>query len=185
MSYEKINNLNDENVLNDKSLIVSVSGFISQRIVSLILDDLEEKIKSLNIDSKIKNTIIYIAVGLLQNILNYSENRYLGYEKKQISNGSFIVGYDEDLKKYYVQSSNEILQLDKEKLSKRLEYINSLSKEQLKDYYKELLKTGEYKHDHGAGIGLIDIAIKSSESLQYSFETKDDELYFKIKSFIS
>lgn len=184
MSYDKINNLNSVSELDDNNILVSVSGFISQRIVSLIVDDLEKKIDLLNIEKSIGINIMYIAVEQLQNILNYSSNRYVGYEKKQVSNGSFIIGYDEDKKKYYISSSNEILEEDKNRISTKLDTINSLSDEELKTYFKKLRKSGEEKHEYGAGIGLINIAIKSSEKLKYSFENIDNELYFNIKVYV-
>jgi hypothetical protein len=184
MSYDKINNLNSTNKLSDNNILVSVSGFISQRIVSLIMEDLEKKIDSLNIDKNTGNIIMYIAVEQLQNILNYSSDRYVAYEKKQVSDGSFIIGFDEDIQKYYISSSNEIVEDDKGKITAKIDNINSFDKVELKNHFKKLRKSGEDKHQYGAGIGLVNIAMKSSEKLKYNFENKDDELYFNIKVYV-
>ena len=184
MSYDKIKNLNNANELINRNILVSVSGFISQRIVSLIIEDLEKKIDSLNIDKNIGNIMMDIAVEQLQNILNYSSNRYDGYEKKQVSHGSFLIGYDEDIQEYYISSSNEILEEDKDKITAKIDNINSLEYEELKKYFKKLRKSGEEKHEYGAGIGLINIAMKSSKKLEYDFKNKDDELYFNIKVYV-
>ena len=60
----------------------------------------------------------------------------------------------------------------------------TINKEELKNHFKKLRKSGEDKHQYGAGIGLVNIAMKSSEKLKYNFENKDDELYFNIKVYV-
>lgn len=160
--------------------VISINGILSQRIISILIEDLEEDISSLEIDEKTKSNIIYNSIELLQNMLNYSNFRFEAYNKQKINKGKFILGYDKAKKKYFIFTSNEILPKDKVVLNDRLNEVGSMDEIQLKEYYKKIRKSDKYKHEEGAGIGLISIALKTSTKIEYSFETIEDKLYYNI-----
>ena len=54
-------------------------------------------------------------------------------------------------------------------LKARLDKINNLDKEGLRSYYKEVLNNGQYSVHGGGGLGMIDIARKSGNKLDYDF----------------
>jgi len=51
----------------------------------------------------------------------------------------------------------------------KLDKINSLSHDELKTYYKEMLNNEQMSEKGGAGLGMIDIARKTGEKLKYNF----------------
>jgi len=59
-----------------------------------------------------------------------------------------------------------------------LEKINSLTKEELKDFYKFVLNNQEFSAKGGGGLGLIDIARKTGSKLVYTFEPYDENFHF-------
>ena len=59
-----------------------------------------------------------------------------------------------------------------------LEQVNAMDKEELKAYYKEIIKNGQISSKGGAGLGLIDMARKSGEKMEYAFDQIDDRLSF-------
>lgn len=63
-------------------------------------------------------------------------------------------------------------------LKKRLDDINLLSKEELKEYYKAVLNNGEMSLKGGGGLGMIDIARKTGEKLNFNFAPVDDKFSF-------
>ena len=65
-----------------------------------------------------------------------------------------------------------------EKLDQRLKKINSLDKEDLRDYYREVLGNGSVSNKGTAGLGMIDIARKSGNKLEYEFLDIDEEFSF-------
>lgn len=60
----------------------------------------------------------------------------------------------------------------------RLDEINKLSKEELKDYYKAVLNNGQMSAKGGGGLGMIDIARKTGQKLKYNFMPIDDMYSF-------
>ena len=56
--------------------------------------------------------------------------------------------------------------------------INKLSKEELKEYYKAVLNNGEMSMKGGGGLGMIDIARKTGEKLNFNFSPVDDKFSF-------
>ena len=65
-----------------------------------------------------------------------------------------------------------------EDVTSKIDYINSLNRDELKAYYKEVLNNGELSEKGGGGLGLIDIAKKSRNKLQYSFREIDEDYSF-------
>jgi hypothetical protein len=59
-----------------------------------------------------------------------------------------------------------------------LDDINALTKEELKDYYKEILNNGEMSMKGGGGLGMIDIARKTGQKLNYNFMSVDEKYSF-------
>ena len=60
-------------------------------------------------------------------------------------------------------------------LKARLDKINNLDKEGLRAYYKEVLNNGQYSVHGGGGLGMIDIARKSGNKLDYDFSNQDTD----------
>ena len=79
---------------------------------------------------------------------------------------------------YSITSANLIENGRVRLLEKQLSKINSLSKDELKTLYREILYEGEVTGKGGAGLGLIEMARKSGEKLEYSFEQVDDAYSF-------
>ena len=63
-------------------------------------------------------------------------------------------------------------------LKTRLDEVNSLSKDKLKEYYRSVLNNGEMSLKGGGGLGMIDIARKTGEKLEYDFLEIDNKVSF-------
>jgi hypothetical protein len=60
-------------------------------------------------------------------------------------------------------------------LKDRLDEVNSLDKEGLKNLYKDARLNATFSETSGAGIGIIDIARKSENKLVYHFEKVNEK----------
>jgi uncharacterized protein YpuA (DUF1002 family) len=65
-----------------------------------------------------------------------------------------------------------------EKLKTRLDKVNSLSKDELRQFYREILDNNQISKKGGANLGMIDMARKSGEKLDYHFTKVNDQLTF-------
>jgi hypothetical protein len=89
-----------------------------------------------------------------------------------------MIGKSED--GYKIITGNYILNENVSGLKKRIDEINALTKEELKEYYKQVLTNGEMSLKGGGGLGIIDIARKSGEKLEYEFLPITDNISFFI-----
>ena len=63
-------------------------------------------------------------------------------------------------------------------LKEKIDKINSLNKDELKDMYKFILNHQKLSAKGGGGLGLVDIARKTGSKLVYSFYNYNDNYYF-------
>ena len=70
----------------------------------------------------------------------------------------------------HIYSSNYINEKAYTFLNSKLKEINKLSSDELKSRYMEILESTELSEKGGAGLGLIDMARKSGNSIQYNFK---------------
>lgn len=71
-------------------------------------------------------------------------------------------------------------------LKNKLDRVNSLDKEGLKDLYKNTILSGNVSPKGGAGLGIINIAKVSENKINYTFSTINDKYsYFTLNVLIA
>ncbi len=171
-------------VMAEEGIVFSFSGMISQSLTSFMVETAKKQLEERGEDAKMTRNMFLIAIEQLQNIMSYSKDKDTSHGSKYVSPGVMVIGFDRNKNKYYVLSSNEIIQSDKEKVSSKIDEINSMDKVQLRKLLREKLRSAEDKHDRGAGVGFIEMAKRSSEKLEYNFEEIKDKIYFHILTYI-
>ncbi len=117
----------------------------------------------------VRRKIYNVMVEGLQNVIKHQANPDDAVDNLQ---GVFILKREQE--KYLFTTCNLIENKNIESLSQQIEHVNKLDKYELKDYYKKILVDGTLSSKGGAGLGLIDICLKSGSKLSYSFETVND-----------
>ncbi len=153
----------------------SFSIDLSNKILSLAETNMENKSES----SATKKKVYFIMLESLQNITHHQAIK----QPDEIDNSSFFViqRLESD---YYITSGNIVENINIEALKSKLSKVNSLDKDSLKEYHREVLSQNEFSEKGGAGLGLIEMARKSGNKLAYDFKKINDELshfYFQIK----
>ncbi|HAS44562.1 MAG TPA: hypothetical protein DCS93_29050, partial [Microscillaceae bacterium] len=64
------------------------------------------------------------------------------------------------------------------KIAEKINYVNGLTKEELRSLFREIVKIGELSDKGGAGLGFIDMVRKSGEKLLFDFQAVDEEVTF-------
>ncbi|HEX2968684.1 MAG TPA: SiaB family protein kinase [Bacteroidales bacterium] len=157
-------------LMNENDIMLVYCGEFSQELNKTLLTFTERKFKSENVEDNTRRKIFNIMVELLQNI---SKNRIVKTEKTPDVSPVFILGASAD--DYILISSNLILNSKIAILKNRIEQVNSLDKEGLKLLYKEVRLNTAFSENSGAGIGIIDMARKSENKLEFSFDEMDRE----------
>ena len=171
--------------LQEEGVIFSFDGIISQEMLSNIAETMQERMINYGMPTKVIHNIFGIFVEQMQNILSYSKNKIALDKTRFESFGLAVIGYDKNKQKYYACSRNLIDVSVAETLKNKLNKLNSLSAEEIKEYYKESRKSGQNKHSRGAGLGFLEMLKKSSEPLEYEIKTVDEEsAFFSLKAYI-
>jgi hypothetical protein len=155
-------------------------GYFTHNITKKILVLADTNIQKAVARATIQKRIYYIMVEGLQNItrhqdeVNYETDKYPG-----------IFAIQKRKKKYFVTTGNLVLNDKIPSLKEKIAKINSLEKDELKKFHKEVLSTGIMSDKGGAGLGLIEMARKSDNKLISSFELVNEEYsYFYLQTLV-
>ncbi len=133
--------------------------------------------------TSVQKKVFHVMVECLQNISKHAE-RDLDYFSSKDGRGIFLVSKDD--KEYNITTGNVIRNEKIEPLRNLLEKINSMTKDELNQLYKQQIREGRLSPKGGAGLGFIDIARKTGQKLIYSFLRIDEEnSFFVLTSTVS
>lgn len=170
-----------QKIMSSKNLMLVYEGEFTQEITKSVLSMTERNLESIGEESSIKRKVFNVMVECLQNICKHADTLESTKEEK---GAVFMIGREDGC--YVITSGNFITNNQIDGLKKKLDHINSLDKEGLKGYYKELIKSSELSDKGGAGLGFVDIARKSGQKLDFDFEKVNDEFsFFSFKTKIS
>jgi len=148
-------------------------GHVSQNITESILSLAETNLEQTEDKASLKKKIYFIMVEGLQNITRHQDkDEYMTTEKTSI----FVIKRKKT--KYLITTGNLIERVNCPPLQAKLEKINSLEKEELNKYYKEILHSGGISDRGGAGLGLIEMSRKSGSKLYFRFKELDEKFSF-------
>lgn len=157
----------------DSNLSLVYQGTFSQEITKAFVSLAEKNMDKAEEDRSVKRKVFNVMVECLQNIVKHSNEME---DNSPGKNAIFLVGVDQ--KKYLISSGNVVYSENVDTIENMIEKINVMSKDELKDYYKMVIKEGKISEKGGAGLGLIDMARKSGEKLTYEFKSIDDKFSF-------
>jgi hypothetical protein len=126
------------------------------------LEDNEEK-KGSALD------VFSVYIEQAQNVRNYLARKH--FADAAHANAIIIIGRTAD--RYVVSSGNIVDAADRDDLAARLDSVKALDAAGLRALFKERLRAPSREKNGGAGMGLIEIARRCTEPLQYSFRPVD------------
>ena len=157
-----------KNIMESQHRIICMKGAFNDESIIPVLQMTESNIDAKTSGRTIQRKVYHILVELLQNI---SKHAYVENDRR---NGIFSMG--ECSGAYTVCAANKIEINQAEKLKRYINFLNSKSKTQLNDYYKQILRDGHSDASIESGLGLIDIARDSVVKIDYHMEPIDSDL---------
>jgi hypothetical protein len=166
-----------QHTLRQHGLLISFSGKFTQEII----EELGEAVKKyLETEERPKTDIFNlfsIFIEQTQNIKNYCMSK-AGTEAYEHISSSCIITIGRTDSGNYVSSGNLVENDNVVRLTAILDELNQLNKPDLKKLYKEKLKMDVPPDSQGAGIGLVDIARKAAQPLEYTITPIDGHYSF-------
>lgn len=129
-------------------------------------------------------SIFSVFIEQVTNVLMYSaeKEKYAihGKEEVEVPTGMLVLG--QKGKKFFIQTGNVISRESIPLIEGRINHLNSLDKQGLRALHKRQLTHGDDNPgSKGAGLGLIEIARRSTAPLKYTFEPIDgNSMYFTL-----
>ena len=159
------------NLLHDKVSFI-YQGTFSHPITPETVKLVESNISEQDSYKKIKNKISYLIIESFQNVVRHGDCE----PAKDILNhsGLFIARNYKNI--FFITSANPIENKHIEGLRKRLEKINTLDKKSLSKLYMEVLSNRELSEKGGAGLGLLQMARKTGQKLDFEFLKLTDDV---------
>jgi len=161
--------LYDELVKNGISLVYL--GEFNHDITKMFTSMSEREMERKKEERSVQRKVYHVMVETLQNISRHSDE-ITGIENN-IGNGLFLIGQKDNT--YFIITSNKISNKKKEVIHANLNEVNSLTRDELNQLFKKTIKEGTISEKGGAGLGLIDIARKTSNPLEFQFLPMDEE----------
>lgn len=169
--------------MNQGEVIVAYKGSISAEVISNTLSLVESKLEESFEQTGVKKKLYNVLVESLQNLFHHVDS-LTGTNETDSNYGAFVLAKQNQ---GFRISTGNFVRIDKSAILKeKIDKINSLSKEELKDFYKFVLNNQSFSEKGGGGLGLIDIARKTGNKLEYTFyDYNKDFAFFNLNVFIN
>lgn len=153
-----------------KHMLLCFNGPFSQGLIEEIGHALKKCMGSEAASSSSALDVFAVYIEIAQNIQHYSTAH--GYSDAEAS-ATVVISRDEA--GHYEVSAGNIVEVDDgEALAERIQALAALDKTELKAAYKAQLRKPREDNAEGAGLGLLDIARKSSLPCSCSLHPLDD-----------
>lgn len=157
-------------MLNDEDIILIFNGVFSQSGLMNLLGIIENQIMN---DVRRKK-VFNVMTEMLQNIVKHA-----ACNMEELGTGNPGIFYiSKKNGQYRLSTGNYILRREVELLRGKLEYVNSLDEEGLDRFYSMSLVDFNIDSHKEAGLGIIDLRLKSRQKLEFTFSDVNEKVSF-------
>jgi len=163
-------NQNQSNI--QETILLSYKGRYQFETIEELIKQAKDAINLSELKNAVKKKIINVLIECLENIHKYA---IIDNDNAEILPQIFLIKKQNN---FIITTKNLIANNQTELLSKQINLVNSLDKEGLKKMYEEIIDNGNISDKGGAGLGFIDMAVKSGNKIDYKFTEYNDETTF-------
>lgn len=162
----------------DEDAIFDYKGRIEDEDVTRILNSIERILKAKDESPKVFKKIFNVLIELVQNLHHHGEvpaDLNVDYNKFGV-----LILRDEGMQ--YRISVGNFIKIEGLKLIRdRIDQINTLSSEETRNLYRIILNNEQFSEKGGGGLGMVEIARKSGNNMEYQFiDYNADYLFLSI-----
>lgn len=156
--------------MSEKNILVAFTGQFDHLVTTSLLKNIKNKLGNLQSMTGIDKRVYNILVESIENISKYTS-------KNGIQNNISMLLLCKGESTFTVITGNHVFNKDIPLLKEKLDKVISLGEEGLKKMYREQMLS-ERKDENSAGLGIIDIAIKSKNQIKYEFKPLTEDVSF-------
>ncbi len=161
-------------ILYTNNVLFSYYGFIDKYVLNEVLGITKAKLISYNEPVVIINRVYNAINECVENIIKHNffpENEMLQYKSL------LIISQQEDC--YVINTVNVINETQKQQINTQLLFLNSKTKDELKQIKAEIISNKNYSEVHTAGLGLVDMILRTDNCI-YNFKNHNTNFLFNI-----
>ncbi|HNV52745.1 MAG TPA: SiaB family protein kinase [Tenuifilaceae bacterium] len=159
-----------------KEVLISHYGPLSYEEIGFLLNKMTAILDRYAFGITVKKKVYAAMVESLENIYKHQD--------LITGNTNYLPKFNLQLDDKYIclSVSNSVLNGKIFALKDRLNKVNLLDRNGLKEYYKEIILSGNVSQKGGAGLGIVNIAKVTENKLDYTFDEIDsNHSYFTLK----
>ena len=171
------------NEMQRDGVILYFNGPVSQPVVEGMAELMRSKMRAEDAGMGSVQRVFAILVEQMQNIVRYSSERQVDNVNQQgeMALGQVVVGREDD-GHFFVACGNKVNSSDCVELSEYIQTLRSMSKNELKTYYRERRKGPDCATSKGAGLGFVEMARKAFRPMDFDIVPLDgDTSFFSMK----
>ena len=149
------------------NVILYYKGNVDSDVINHVLDSVEEKMVAVNENPKLRKKVYNVLVESLQNLYHHVDKVPEDYEEQVEKYGLLVVR--KVAGGYKIVTGNFVHTDNIEKLEEKIKRIHRSTHEEIKELYKFILNHQRISAKGGGGLGLVDIARKTGNKLDYAF----------------
>lgn len=165
--------------MEQENILLSFKGVVTSDLLTSVLQIMESKMNYLEESPKTKKKVFNVLVECLQNLYHHIDVNETSVPQRELieaKSALFLIAKEGDY--FQIRTGNYVDKQAAKDLAEKLEKINGMDKEELKLYYQEVLNNGSLSDKGTAGLGMIDIARKSGNKLEYQLLDVNDTTSF-------
>jgi hypothetical protein len=171
--------------MSDGNPILYYKGNIDSDLINKVLDTVEGNLIKGNEHSKLRKKVYNVLVESLQNLYHHVDKVPEDFED-QTSEKYGILAVNKVDEGYKIITGNFIRKDYMDKLEAKIKRINRSSHEEITELYKFILNHQRISSKGGGGLGLVDIARKTGNKLEYFFkEYNENSSFFYLNILVS
>lgn len=148
--------------MSEKNILIAFTGHFDHLVTTSLLKNIKNKLTALQSVTGIDKKVYNILVESIENISKYSSLRNHNHKIAML----LLCKSDDH---FTVITGNHILNKDIPALKDKLDKISKLTSQELKKMYRDQMLS-KRTDENSAGLGIIDIAIKSDNHIKYDFK---------------
>lgn len=161
----------------DANIQICFNGPLSHSIIEELGLAVKRYLENETPGSEKMMDVFSVYIEQTQNVRNYVQRKVsTGTDPGRFNAITLLIGREGD--RYLVSSGNLVDLTDLPVLRSRIDHLRTLDAAGLKAFYKEERRKPVSEDAMGAGLGLIDMARKTSQPLEYQIQPVDEETVF-------
>jgi hypothetical protein len=171
----------------ERRVIFYYVGYFSQNIVAAMAEAVKLQLEISGVEGPTRRKLFSSFIEMAQNIIHYSSDALTPQSQieRELRHGSVCIS--ERNGHYLLLCANPVDVQVAEGLRERLETLRNMTLDEIKQAYKQSLRSEAPEDSKGAGLGFLTMARDASEPLEFALESLDgveDMAVFYLKAAI-